>query len=272
MAEAGRTDDRPFFPTRVGHAGLGEHLFLGLQVYRDLLLRSTPAGLIALSILGRPLDDRAVRLAHRMAEVFTIADPRVPPLFVTRIVAGEGRPTTGVACGLMACANGRIGSGIAGAVAQMLLDLHNDLPSDRSGPQLADWLMQRRDSGKAMPGLGIPFRTRDDRVDAINRAMESEGHDGVYWKTCLALQAVSEPAIGLPPNITLCYGALCLDMGFEPAGAELFANMVGLHCFTANAAEAERQRDEVVRRLPPEHVDYCGTGPRRSPRRLAAEG
>lgn len=272
MVEPKGARRRPSFPTWVGHAGSEEHHFLGLRVYRDLLLRSTPVGLTALSILGRELDDKTLRLAHRMSEVFSIADPRVPPLFITRIVAGEGRPTTGVACGLMAFASGRIGPGIAGAVAQMLLDLHRELPGERTERQLADWLEDRKRSNKALPGLGIPFRGRDDRVVAMNRAMEAEGHHGPYWETCLALQAVSERAIGLPPNITLCYGAICLDMGFDPMGAQLFANMLSIHCFTGNAVEAERQRDEVVRRLPPEHVRYVGAGPRQSPRRLASKG
>lgn len=259
-------DGRPSFETLVGHSGWDEHLFMGHRVFEELLGQQSWTQLIALSILGRTLSEHELRVARRVAEVQTLADPRIPPLWVARMVATEGRALTGVACGMMACDKGVIGPGVAERCAQMFLELDAALKEPEDAAAVGRWLAERKAAKRGVPGFGIPFRGRDERIVAITRAMKAEGHEGRYWRWCLLLQEVAEDAIGIPPNIILAYASLCLDLGFDTEGAGLFANMCTMHCFTANAYEGMKQRDEVMRRLPDDWVEYRGQAPRRSPR------
>lgn len=252
-------------PTRVGRVGWDEHRFFGRAVFADLSRTSTFVELYALAS-GVALGAREIRLLDAAAAVLTAADPRVPPLLVSRIVASEGRSLSGVCAGLLACEGGRIGPfGIVNA-AEVLLELES------VGNEAIDWrwLQTRKGAPDGVPGFGAPFREFDERVQPFVDAVTAHGHEGTYWQQALELWNEAPRRLGLPANIGVMIGAVLLDLGFRGQGLVQISTLLLLHPFAANALEGAEQQAEVLRRLPDEYVEYKGVPPRVSPRAMAA--
>jgi hypothetical protein len=83
-------------PTRVAHAEWGVNRYFGFPV-PDLLGDETLTGLVALAVGARRLPAAEREVLDDIAVAMTLADPRIWPLKMTRLVASYGGGLAGMA-------------------------------------------------------------------------------------------------------------------------------------------------------------------------------
>jgi len=99
----------PVLRTRSAHWGYEEHRYFGHAVFAELRGRESFVGLTALSVLGRRLSADVCALLDEAAVCLTLADPRIWPLKLTRVVAAYGQAIPAAAAGLLIQEGARIG-------------------------------------------------------------------------------------------------------------------------------------------------------------------
>jgi len=87
--------------TRTAHMGWDEHRYFGRAVFGDLTGKESLTYLMALSILGRELPRDCYPVLDDAACSLTLADPRIWPLKLTRLVASYGSTVPAAAAGLL---------------------------------------------------------------------------------------------------------------------------------------------------------------------------
>lgn len=263
----------PELPTRVGFASGTDNHFFGWSVGRELAGNETVTGLIAMAIVGRRIAPEERALLDDIGVVVTVADPRIWPLKLTRLVASYGRTLPAVAAALLCVEGARIGHWTGGTGAQRLVELYK-----RIGGRVDDRQAIEREAedvlsadGRLM-GFGVPFREEDERVLALARCLETRQRTGLpYWTLFRGVQSVIFERRGLQPNISLAVGAACLDLGFSPRHASLLSAALGQTDYLANAVEGATQHPTVLQKLPVDHVHYVGVPARTSPRRRSSQ-
>jgi hypothetical protein len=247
--------------TCVAHAGHGAHRFVGHDLFRGLLGEESLTGLIALSIAGRRISPEERELLDCLSVVLSVADPRIWPLKINRLVAAYGG--TLAAFGAQVCVEGDlIGMWSAGYAAQTLMELHTAL----SGSPEAD-LEALLEAKNRLTGYGVPFRVRDERLDALRACLEERGRTNMpFWQLQERMSDIVVRTRGIAPNIVIGAAAMLLDMGFEVAHVSAMAHFFNLPVFVANAYEGAAQAPAILRRLPDATIDYVGPPPRLSER------
>jgi hypothetical protein len=260
------TSPIPTLCTRVGHASRGENQFFGYAVGRDLAGRETQTGLIALAVGGRRLSPEERSVLDDIAVVMTVADPRIWPLKLTRVVSSYGGTLPAIAAANLCIEGALIGHWTSGSAAELLVSLRSAV-----GGNCDDVEAVRREallalaSGQRWMGFGVPFRAEDERVAALRRCLEA--HDRVQLPFFRLLDTLSRVLLelrGLRPNIGVAVGAACLDLGFRPREVSLLSVALGQTDYLANAVEGAGQKPEVLRNLPSQMVHYVGPSPRES--------
>ena len=255
--------ERPPISRRVALAGWTEHDYFGYRVFRELCGESSLAELLLMSLTGRRPSPQHVAMAQDLAGAFTLADPRVPPLKLARLVASFGDATAGTCAGVLSTSGARIGPAVSEPAAHLLLDARDALGRTPTPSATRTWLEARLAEASGLPGFGIPFRGADERVTVIRRQLERRGMaDGTFVGLADALARAAADLRDLPCNVTLYTAAVGLDMGLVPAAIALLGACLSLHCFSSNAFEGAEQRDPALQRLPPDLVDYQGPPPR----------
>lgn len=258
----------PSLPTRVGQARHGDNHFFGLSVGDDLAGRETVTGLIALSIAGRRLAPEERAVLDDVAVVMTVADPRIWPLKLTRVLSAYGSALPAMAAANLCIEHAHIGHFTTGVAAQNLVELARAVAA---GDDVAGAVNEMLGRGGRFMGFGVPFRPRDERVVSLRGCLLARGRAAKpYWKLFEALCEVMYAQKGLSPNIGLGVAAACLDLGFSPREISLLAVALGQTDYLANGVEGAAQAPDVLRELPPHTVRYVGSAPRKSPRALAA--
>lgn len=262
MTKATRAPERvDSLTTRVAHAGHGAHRFVGHDLFGGLLGEESLTGLIALSVTGRRISSEEKELLDCLSVVLSVADPRIWPLKINRLVGAYGGALA--AFGAQICVEGDlIGMWSAGYAAQTLVELHTAL-TQSCGADL-DALLEAK---KRLTGYGVPFRPRDERLDALRECLEKRGRTNLtFWQLQEQMSEIVLRTRGIAPNIVIGAAAMLLDMGFEVRQVSPMAHFFNLPVFVANAVEGAAQAPAVLRCLPDDAIDYIGVAPRLSER------
>lgn len=258
--------------SRVAALGFPEHRFRGHAVFAELVGAESYASMIALAVSGRRLSQSEAAVLDDLAAVTTVADPRIWPLKLTRVVSSYGSLLAGFAAGQLPLEGDRIGPPITVHAAQMLVDLRTAV-GDRF-PARDEIVKEARllvAKNTRLVGYGIPFRPYDERYVVLRERLIARGRSGLpFFVLHDVLNDVVREVRNLPPNIGIGTAAMLLDLGFTPHEAAAVVHFVNQHVFIANAFEGAQQMHESLRRLPDDAVCYGGMPPRQSPR--AARG
>ncbi|MEM7158118.1 MAG: hypothetical protein AAF799_35075 [Myxococcota bacterium] len=262
----------PSIVTHVGHASWGDNLYRGYGVLNDLAGTDGFWSMISMSLGGPRLEPRQCRVLDELSTCSFAADPRVWPMKAVRMGAAYGSVTAGLCVGLLAVDHARMGPAIAGGAAKIFVGLMppgEPMPPTEGLHTELDALVA---SGSRLDGFGVPFRPRDERVDALRRCMAAHPEDeGPYWRLMNAVDEYLAAHHRLPINIAGAAAAVALDLGFRPRQITHLPAALLLSNFLANAYEGAAQRPAVLQRLPDAVIEYVGEPDRRSPRALAAE-
>lgn len=249
--------------TKVARSGYHEHLFAGRRVFAELSGQSSLAALIALGVTGRRLADDEAGLLDDLATVWTVADARIWPMKVARLVASHGGTLEGLAAGFVAFDCTLIGMwAVIPPAAELLLEL-----KEANDEALLAIVRQR----KRLPGFGTPFRSGDERLPPLHRCVEQRGrHELPTYRRYQRLAATVLRERGLQPNIAAAAAAIFCDLGWSPAEIGAVSSCLGVHMLIAHAHEGAQQRAASAQRLPASALRYEGPAPRRSPRASAS--
>ena len=260
--------------TRVAHAGWADHRLRHRWLFGEVLGRVNLTRLTVLALTGRELDGDAAAMVDDLAVVTSVAEPRIWPLKVARLVASYGGTMAGFAAGCLWADQARVGFWTSGRAAASLVALAEALGDGAGDPdRVAAEVRRRLTRGEVIVGFGVPFRDEDERVVALRRQVQARGRDaGRYWTLLEHLAAAMRAERGVGVNIGLGLGAVLLDLDFEPEAISVLAVGLGHHTFLANAHEGAVQGAPALRHLPEEAVAYVGADPRPSPRAAARDG
>ena len=265
--------ERPKLVTRVAHAGWEEHQFWGHEVFGQLLGQIDLAQLMALAGTGRLLEPQEAAVLTDLMISTTVADPRIWPLKIARVSGAYGSPWVALAAANLGQQGDRVGANTILGAAQGMREAVAALGPRAEDPQALRPLIEARlAQGRPLPGFGVPFRRRDERLVALEGAMERRGRGGLpFWRHSLALRAAVLELRGVEANVGLGLAAGLLDLGFAQDEISALAVALVQHNFYANAVEGAASAPSALRDLGPEWADYQGPGPRPSPR-AAAKG
>lgn len=259
--------------TRSGHWGWDEHHYFGHRVFEELTGNQSLTGIVALSVLRRSLPAEDIAVLDDMAGVVTLADPRIWPLKLTRLVASYGAAIPAVAAGLLMEEGARIGPSTGVGAAQLLLEFH-----ERIGGRVDDPAHVRAVVGAYLAdhsfvwGFGTPYRTRDERFIAFRECLRRRGRDQrPYFRTMEAVAEVVRAERNAEPNIGAAVAAMALDMGLAPAEVGALSAIMMQHMFFGHAVEEASAPSALLAKLPDAYVRYRGRKPRTSPRAASAE-
>jgi citryl-CoA lyase len=208
---------------------------------------------IYLILMGKMPDKNAERM---LDAIFTIAiDHGVEPSSVVaaRNVYSAGSPVqAAVAAGVLA-----FGEFHGGAIEQTMENFKK-----WQGRNAAEMVSDFAKRGERVSGFGHRLYMVDPRTQKLLEIAKKLGFYGKYVKFALEVEAeVSKGAKKLPLNIDGIFGALLLEMGFNPKvgkGIFIIARTPGI---VAHVVE-EALREKPVRRLEESEIEYDGPRPR----------
>jgi hypothetical protein len=258
----------PILRTRSAHWGYEEHQYFGHAVFAELRGRESLSGLTALSVLGRRLSTQACALLDEAAVCLTLADPRIWPLKLTRVVAAYGHTMPAAAAGLLIQEDARIGPWAMCKAAEALALLKSEvLANIRDERDIQTSLLPYVRAQSFIWGFGTPFRQKDERLVAFRKSVAEHGCDALpHFRIFEALIPVVKTERNAPPNIAGALAAVLLDQGLTPSEIGPLTVALMQHMFLAHAVEGARQAPEPLRKLPLELIRYQGTTSRSSPR------
>jgi hypothetical protein len=257
-------------PTHSAHWGWTEHRYFGHRVFGELTGQESLAGLLALSIVGRRLPPDCSALLDDAAAALTLADPRIWPLKLTRVVAAYGHMVPALCAGMLMEDEARIGPWAFLEAAKALLELHATLGTGSATPERVREVVDAY-LGKHgfMWGFGTPFRSEDERLVAFRRCVAERQRDQLpYWRTMTLVSQAVRAARKAEPNIGVALAAVLLDMGLTPTQIGALVVSLMQHMFFAHAVEGVTAKT-ALRELPAAYVTYQGRPARLSPRAQA---
>ena len=257
--------------TRVAHAGFDEHRFQGHGVFGELAGGTSTAGMFALALTGRVLSSEDCAMIDDFVACATMADPRIWPLKVTRTLAAYGKSMPAFAAGNLATDEAAVGpASVEVAMHQLreLVRLTDGAVQDPAAVRRA--FAELRQMTPQLAGFGVPFRARDERVEAVCARVRARGRDQrTHWALLETLRAcLREGEKKLELNMASAIAAIALDLGFEPEIGALFGSVLVAPCFLAHAREGALQSSSALRILPIDRVEYVGRSRRSSRERI----
>lgn len=258
--------------TRVAVALEDDHIFRGFRVFAELAGRETFAGLTALAVIGRPIEAEDLGVIDDIACVMCVADPRIWPLKMSRVLASYGGFVLGSFGANLCLEEALIGPWSCGGAAQVLSEIASEVgPRTSDGEAVRAAVLRRVEQGERLPGFGVPLRDADERLVALRACLRRRGRDGrPAWQLMETLSDSMRSARGLEPNIAMGLAAAALDLGVRPEHVAPLMVCLLQPTFAANAREGAEQRSAFLRDMPREHVEYVGAPPRTSPRARAS--
>jgi hypothetical protein len=237
-------------------------------VFSELTGQESWTSLMALSIFGRKLAPEAYGVLDDAVGALTLADPRIWPLKLTRVVGAYGSFIPALSAGILMENGARIGPWACVEASKTLGILHAELAGREANPEcVREVVAAYRKQYRFVWGFGTPYRGKDERVLAFRECMEKRGRTELpYYRTMTAVSVAMKEATHAEPNIGGVLSAALLDMGLAPS--EVGAMVVALvqHMFFAQAIESANTPNLALRELPTERVAYCGRAERVSPR------
>ncbi len=263
MADAGDGTVR----TRVARAVEGGNDFFGYRVETAFADEDAFWRGILLSIGAGAASFAHLRLVRRLAGCNFVADPRIWPLKISRLLSSYGRTIPALCGGNVFLEGARVGPVAARDAASALASFAATYPEPWEGGELELELRRRLERGERVPGYGVAFRRFDERVVVVDRIVREEDREaGLHWRCSLAVEAMLAERRVLPRNVVSASAAALLDCGFTPRQIGLLMWYYFVPTFMANAMEGAEQQPAVLRELPLEAVEYVGPAPRRSGR------
>jgi hypothetical protein len=257
--------------TRSGHWGWDEHRYFGHRVFEELTGKQSLTGIVALSVLRRTLPAEDIAVLDDMAGVVTLADPRIWPLKLTRLIASYGAAIPAVAAGLLMEEGARIGPSTGVGAAELLQRFHQRIGErveDRAHVRAV--VMEHLQEHSFVWGFGTPYRSRDERFIAFRECMRRRGRDQLpYFRTMEAVAEVVRAERNAEPNIGSAVAAVSLDLGLTPFEVGVLSTVMMQHMFFGHAVDEASAPNPVLTKLPDEYVRYRGRKPRTSPRAAA---
>ena len=255
---------RQVLKTEVAWAGWDEHEYRGHRVFTDLAGTTSLSGLFAVSISGRRLSPEDERVLDDVAVCCAVADPRIWPLKLARLVASYGSSMAGFCAAHVMLEGAIVGGWNLQGASEMLRELSDEvgdrLDDDAHVAACSAALVART---RRLIGFGVPFRPHDERIVAFSRCLEKCGRsDRRYWRLLQALAAVAKAQRSLEVNMIAAAAAAVLDLGFKPHEASPMMVMLLANCILSNALEGAAQRAPILRELPASLVRYVGRPPR----------
>lgn len=252
-------------PTHVAHAEWGQNRYFGFPV-PELVGEETLTGLIAMAVGVRRLAPVERAVLDDIAVGMVLADPRVWPLKMARLVASYGGGLAGMAAALLSLEHAQIGHFTAGEAARLLLALREEA-GETTVAAMLEPVGRRLRAGERLTGFGVPFRPFDERLVLVRKRIAHHGRQDLpHWRTMEAVIGAARQLRGLEPNVGLALGAACLDLGFPPEQISVLCVAICQTEFLSNAVEGSQQQAPVLRKLPDDRVEYVGTPARESPR------
>jgi hypothetical protein len=241
-------------------------------VFQELAGHESLTSLTALSVLGRRLSADQCALLDDAAVCLTLADPRIWPLKLTRVIAAHGGMTAAAAAGLLIQEDARIGPWACVKAAELLVELHLQLVGTGFDAEAVDAVvLAYLDKHPFVWGFGTPFRKRDERLVAFRACLERRGRRRLpFMRTFDAIAEVVTRSRHAQPNIVMALAATFLDLGLDVHEVGPLCTALMQHMFFAHAVEGARQAPPALQRLPDRCIDYTGREARQSPRALAA--
>ncbi|MCA9549851.1 MAG: hypothetical protein KC933_07440 [Myxococcales bacterium] len=258
--------ERPTLVTKVARAEHGDNHFRGYWLNAELLGHHSMASIAGLAVGGPASSGEDRALLEDMAVAVNVADPRIWPLKVTRLVSAYGSMFAGLAAGNITMDRSLLSMEACCEIAARLVALAeraDDLDDAGLAAYLADAWPERRP-----PGFGVPARKEDERVvGLVGRVRDVyRRQDRRYFRLFERVAEVSRVERNLKPNILLVFSAIALDLGFPPESIGALAWALVQASFQANAVEGAQTAPELMRQLPQEHLYYVGPPDRVSPR------
>jgi hypothetical protein len=259
-------------PTTSAHWGWDDHCYFGQRVFEELAGRESLTSLTALSVLGRRLSAEQCAVLDDAAVCLTLADPRIWPLKLTRVIAAHGGMTAAAAAGLLIQDGARIGPWTGAKAAELLVELHLELVGTGFHAEAVDAVVRAYlDKHHFVWGFGTPFRKRDERLVAFEACLERRGRRLLpFMRTLDAIAAVVTRVRQTEPNMGMAIAAAFLDLGVNVHEVGPLSAALMQHMFFAHAVEGARQAPEVLQCLPDRCIDYTGREARESPRAILA--
>lgn len=262
----------PPITTRVARAGYVDHRSFGWSAFKDLLGHEDYTGLMVMAVTGRRVTEEQRAMFNELAGALNVADPRIWPPKLIRVLSSYGGTLASFAGGMLAMETDFIGPWTIKYSALTLLELRADigdghLDDERAVDEGITRLLSRQ---KKFIGYGVPFRPVDERLEALRACVYRRGRQGLpNWRLMEALTARMKKDRNLGPNIASGVSACILDLGYGADDVAPLTVFMNLNVFVANAVEGARQQPAVLRSLPLDVIDYVGTPPRTSPRARA---
>lgn len=259
--------------THCAHWGFNDHRYFGHDVFDGLLGQESFTGLTVLAVLGRRLPAEDCAVIDEAAVALTLADPRIWPLKLTRLLAAYGSPLLAAASGVLVLEGARIGPSVTEHSARLLSELRVRLGDRWDDPALVRSAVAEASKGRSfLPGFGTPFRPEDERLVAFRKSLARRGRTNLpHFRTLEAVVPTITELTHAQPNIALGVAACFLDLGLAIGEVAPLTTALLHHMFIANALEGSAEAPAWLRELPENAVDYRGPAPRRSPRASAVD-
>ena len=260
-------------PTRTAYWAADDPHYFGHRVFAELAGQESWTGLLALSIFGRRLSPELCGVLDDAVGALTLADPRIWPLKLTRVVGSYGNVVSALSAGILMENGAHIGPWACVDASNALLRLHAAIDGQHENREhVREVVSAYRREHRFVWGFGTPYRGRDERVVAFRACLERRGRTELpYYKTLQAVAVAMKELTNAEPNIGGVMAAVLLDMGLAPGDVGSTVVALTQHMFFAQAIESSNAPNLTLRQLPVEYVEYCGREARTSPAARAAE-
>jgi hypothetical protein len=251
--------------TRVGRADWGENQFLGHAVRGELARDETLTGALVLAITGRRASREQRDVIDDITVSMLVADPRIWPLKMVRVVSAHGGAMAAFGAALLAAEGAVVGPSATKAAAELLCELGAAVSGTPDTALESAFDAQLARTGR-LAGFGVPFRDRDERVLVLRERLIRRGAAELpHWRLFEQVTSLARLRHRLESNVVLAMAAACLDAGFAPAEVAQITMLAFQPAYLANALEGARQAPEILRRLPADSIRYAGRAPRSGP-------
>jgi hypothetical protein len=264
---------KPLFEhTRAAYWAFDEPRYFGHRAFSELTGSESWTSFMVLSIFGHKLPPASLGVIDDAVGALTLADPRIWPLKLTRVLGSYGNFLPALSGGILMLNGARIGPWACVDASKTLVTLHRELAGREEDPQcVREVVAAYRKQYRFVWGFGTPYRGKDERVLAFQQCMQKRGRDQLpYFRTMSAVAVAMKEATNAEPNIGGVMSAALLDLGLEPEGVCAMVTALVQHMFFAHAIESANAPNLELRELPLERVTYNGRNERVSPRQRAA--
>jgi len=264
---------KPTLVTRLAHAGFTDHRLRGRSLFREVVGRGTPLQVAIFALCGKWIEGVDLLLMQDLGSILVVADPRIWPDKITRLVSSYGSSVPAFAAGEIMQNGSRIGFRVGSACARMLMELQRHLeeggesdPASESD-RVGDFLRRKIAAQRGVVGFGVPFRDRDERLARLRECVhERKTQERRYWRLVELIIGLAERGEIPAPNIVFGAAAVELEAGLTPEEMDDVTIYLGQIALRANAVEGAAQAPEILRTLPEQFLKYLGPAPRRSER------